>query len=295
MGLSAPKPVYGIHSLTLYDRANWMPFGIIKVLGDLAFDLSGDFNDLYGGSFKFPWASESGVLSAGLEGTIKEIPNFAFEKFLGASTTANAAESSGNVGTLTNQEGATCVAATGIATATALSGSEADLKDGLYVVKVVGSSPSVTVDVYCMSDVDFDKGTDKVFEDDELKITATPLTITLGGDTTVPGYGFKLTGGGSAIAMDEDDTAYVYIRKINSGSDLITIGQSNPTFPAFGCFVNSQKTSEGHNFEIQMFNCSAIGLPIPLTEADWMNADINIRAIYDANENAVAKYRRILG
>ena len=47
MTLTAPKVVYGVHSLTLYDRTNWLPYGILKVVGSLAFNLSGDFNDAY--------------------------------------------------------------------------------------------------------------------------------------------------------------------------------------------------------------------------------------------------------
>jgi len=292
MALSAPETIYGVHSLTLYDRSNWLPFGILKVLGQLSIDLSGDFNDLFGGSSRYPWDSESGVISAGITGTIKEIPNFAFEKFLGGSATANSAEASGNVGTVTNQFGTSVVASTGLASATALSGSEADLKDGVYIVKAVGAT---TVDVYCMSDVDFDKGTDTTYETDLLKITASPLTIATGADVTVPSYGFKLTGGAGTIALVTNDTAYVYVRKINAGSDLITVGQTTAVFPAFGCKITSQKKGDGSTFLTQVFNAKAIGMPISLNEADWLNSDVNIKALYDSTENAVFKFRRITG
>jgi hypothetical protein len=292
MTLSAPQTVYGVHSLTLYNRTDWLPYGIMKVLGSLSFDLSGDFNDLNGGSSRYPWDSESGVISAGLTGTIKEIPNFAFEKFLGGTATANSAEAAGNVGTVTNQNGTSVVAATGLASAQALTGSEDDLKDGIYVIKAVGAD---SVDVYAMSDVDFDKGTDAVFEDNLLKITATPLTIATGGDVTVPNFGFELTGGAGTIALVTGDTAYVYIRKENSGSDLITIGQSTAVFPAFGVKMTSQKKGNGDTFLTQIFNAKAIGLPISLNEADWLNSDITIKALYDSTENAVARFRRIRG
>ena len=297
MSLCAPKTIYGVHSLSLYNRETWEPYGIIKVLGSLAFNLTGDFNDLYGGSSLYAWESEQGVLSAELSGTIKEIPNFAFEKFLGASVTANSAETSGNVGTLTDKYGTVVNATTGVASAGAKSGSEADLKDGLYLVKVVSAT---TVDVYAMSDYDFDKGTDKSFETDLLKITATPLTVPdSGAAVEVPGYGFELIGGSGTVDLETagaiGDTAYVYVRKVNSGSDLITNGQSTAVFPAFGAMVASQKKGNGNTFETQLFNCKAIGLPISHTEAEWMNSDITLRAIYDSTENAVAKFRRVQG
>lgn len=291
MSLSAPQTVYGVHSLTLYNRSTLLPYGIIKVLGSLSFALSGDFNDLFGGSSKFAWDSESGVIDASLTGTIKELPNFAFERFLGGSATQNAAEASGNVGTLTNKYGTSVVdASTGVATATAKSGSETDLKDGLYIVKAVSAT---TVDVYCLADYDFDTGTDKAFEDDTLKVTASPLTVVASTAVEIPGFGVELTGGSGTIGMTADDTAYFYVRKINTGSDLITIGQSTAVFPDFGALLASQKKGNGDTFETQLFNCKAIGLPISHNEADWLNSDITIKALYDATENAVAKFRRI--
>ena len=293
MGLSAPRTVYGLHSCTLYNRSTFMPYGILKVLGTLSFGLSGDFNDLYGGSSKYPWDSESGVLTAELSGTIKEIPNFAFEKFLGASATANSAEATGNVGAAVNKNGTSIVAATGITTPSALAASEDDLKDGLYVIHC--PTNGATVDVYCMSDVDFASGTDKVFENDALKITATPLTVTTGGDVTVPGFGMKLTGGAGAISFTAGDTAYFYVRKVNDGSDLITIGQSTAEFAAFGVWIASQRKSGGSVWDSQIFKAKAIGLPIGHTEAEWLSSDIAIRAMYDADENAVAKFREIRG
>jgi hypothetical protein len=233
------------------------------------------------------------VLSAELTGTIREIPNFAFERFLGGSATANAAEASGNVGTLTNKNGATVMSATtGIASVAAKAGSQADLKAGIYVVKATAATK---VDVYCLSDYDFSKGTATTYDDDDLKLLAAELTISTGAPVDVTSYGLTLTGGSGAIGMTIGDTAYFYVRKANAGSDLITIGQSTATFPAFGCVIASQKTGEGHTFETQLFNCRGIGMPISHNENEWLNSDISIRAMYDSAENAVAKFRRILG
>ena len=292
MGLSAPRTIYGIHSCTLYDRSTLLPYGIMKILGTLAFGLTGDFNDLHGGSSKYPWDSEAGVLNAELSGTIKEMPNFAFERFLGGTVTENSAEASGNCGAATNVKGTSVVAATGITTPSVLAGSEADLKTGLYVIRAVGA---ITVDVYCMSDVDFAEGTDTTFEDDDLKITASPLTIVQGNQVTVPNYGVEITGGAGIIALTIGDTASFYVRKINDGSSLITIGQSNASFGAFGVFMVSQEKSGGSLFETRIYKAKGIGLPISHTEADWLNSDITMRAMRDADENAVASFREIVG
>lgn len=293
MPLSKPQLLYGVHSLTLYNRETYEPYGIMKVLGSLSTALTGQFNDIFGGSSRYPWDSEAGVIDTALTGTIKELPNFAFEKFLGASSTENAAETTGNVGTLTNKKGTSVMSATtGIASVAAKTGSEADLKSGLYVVKAVTTS---TVNVYCMSDYDFDEGVDKEFQDDDLSLLASAVTITATSATELTGFGLELTGGSGTIGLTAGDTAYFYVRKVNTGSDLITVGSSTSVFPEFGAILASQKRGNGDTFEIQLFRCLAIGLPISLNEQDWLNADITIKALYDSAENCVMKMRRIRG
>ena len=263
----------------------------MKCIGSLSFDFSGDFNDLYGGSSKYPWDSESGVLNSSISLSVKEFPDFGYQYLLGATVSENSAEASGNCGTLTNQYGTSVVSATtGVATATAKSGESAELKDALLIVKAVTST---TVDVYAVSDVDFSTGTDKTFEDDDCKITATPLTISTGAAVEVPDFGIELTGGSGTIGMTEDDTAYVWTRKVNDGSSLITLGKSASEFSSFGLHVASQKKGSGDVSELVAWNCKGIGMPHSFTEQEWMNSEINIRALYDSDEDAVAYLRHI--
>jgi hypothetical protein len=292
MSLSAPKTVYGVHSLTLYNQTTFEPYGIMKVLGNLSFAFNGQFKDLMGGSSRFAWDSEAGVLDATLTGRIKQIENFAFERFLGAAVTANTAEASGSVGTLTNKKGTSVMnAATGIDSVAAISGSTADLKTGLYVVKVATSS---TVDVYCMTDVDFSKGTPKEFNGDDLKIVASAVTITTAGvETNITGFGFKFIGGSGTIGMTVGDTAYFYVRKVNAGSDIITIGQSTQQFSEFGAIITAQQKSNGDLFEVELPRVKGIGLPITMSEQAWLETDVTMKALYDSATNRVATIRRL--
>jgi hypothetical protein len=292
MALSTPRTLYGVHSLTLYNRSTFEPFGLIKIVGNLEIALSSSFNDLNGGSSRYPWDTEAGVIDTQISGTIKEIPDFAFEKFLGATATATAAEAAGNIGSLTNKNGTTVSSGTtGVASIAAISGSEADLKDGVYVIKAASAT---TIDLYCMTDVDFDKGTDKAFESDLLKITASPLTVGTSTTVNVTGFGLQLTGG-SAPALTTGDTATFSVRKINAGNSVITVGASSSSFNDFGAFIASQKKSNGDVFDVQLFKCKAIGLPLGFSEAEWLNSDLTIKALYDSAENAVMRLRHIKG
>lgn len=290
-GLSARRTAFGVHSVTLYDRLTKLPYGIFKVVGEFSTNMKGDFKDLFGGSSPFAWDSESGTLDASLSMTIKEIPDFAFEKFLGATVTTQSAEASGNVGSLTNVKGSSCMSATiGIATATLKSGQAANLKDAIYVVKVTAATK---VDVYALQDTDFDVGTDLAFVDDTMKITATELTIAQGAAVEIPNTGIELTGGSGTIGMTVGDTATIHSRKINAGSSIIAVGASTATFPAFGVIAMGQKKGNGETFEIDMFNCKGIGLPLSLKEKDWLNAQVTLKAMYDATAQKVFQIRSI--
>ena len=291
MSLTQPKTVFGVHNLTLYNPTDLLPYGIVKVVGNLNFALAGEQIDLMGGSNAYPWDSEVGAISAELTGTIRQLENFMFEKFLAASVTATAAAANGSVGSLTNKVGTSIFnASTGIATATAKVGSEADLKDGLYIVVYQAAD---AVDVYAMSDVDFRKGTAKTFENDLLKITASPLTITASTAIEIPGFGVELTGGSGVIALTSGDTAYFYVTKQNDGgSDIITFGQSGSIFAEFGCYLASQKKGDGSTFRMKLPRCKAAGLPINLTEKDWLGTDITIKALYCSSADSVGEILR---
>lgn len=288
---TAPKTVFGTHDLSLYDRTSGEFYGHIRVVGSLNLALEGDFVDLFGGCNKFAWDSEPGTIDGSLSGTVKELTNFSFEKFLGSEVTENTAEASGNVGTIANKKGTSAVnATTGIASVGALSGSETDLKDSYYLVKVVSAT---TVDVYAASSYDFVTGTKLTYQNDLLKITATPLTVPdTGGTVTIPNTGVEITGGSGSVAMTVDDTAVFTTRKINSGSDIIRVG-ANQTFPEFGAFITSCRKANGDTFRGQLFRCKGIGLPIGLTESAWLESDINIKVLYDSDEEAVAEIVRV--
>jgi hypothetical protein len=292
MGLSTPQSIYGIHNFTFFNRTTRVPVGILKVIGNANIALSGSFNDLFGGSSRFPWDSEAGVLDTTISLNTKQFETFLFEKALGATSTTESADTTGDVSTLTNQKGTSVVASTGIATATIKSGGNAELKTGLYVVKAVSAT---TVDVYCMSDIDFDVGTDKTFVNDTLKITASPLTITQSMAVEIPDFGVELTGGAGTIALVADDTAYFYVRKINAGAHLITVGSSNQSFSEFGVLWTAQRKSNGDVFELFAPRVKAIGMPLPLSEQAWATADISMKCLYDSSEDCVYKVRRVLG
>ncbi len=290
MPLSDPRIIFGVHSFTPYDRATFEPFGTAKVLGSSTFSLAGELVKLNGGSNRYPFAIEDSTITAEIALAMKEFPDFAFELFLGKAPTANSAEADGSVTTLTNRKGTSVVANTGIASVDVLSSSEADLKFGKYLVKVASAT---TVDVIGFSDVDFARGTDLVFEDDNLKITAAALTIVQSATVEVPKLGIELTGDSGVIAMVTGDTASFEIRPINTKSMDVTIGATTDVFPEFGAIMMGQQRGNGEMVEIEVFRAKATGLPIGLDEKAFAEPEVTAEAFFDSTANAVAKIRHV--
>lgn len=293
MALSENRIVYGIHSMCPYSRADGLPYGILKVLGGGSLNLTAESEDLFGGSNKFAWASEAKTISSEFSLTVKSMPDFLFELFLGAEVTTTAAAPAGTVTTLTNKKGTSAVSATtGIASVGLKSGSTADVKSGIYLVKVVSAT---TVDVYALTDVDFARGVDLEFVNDALKVTASPLTITAATPVTIPNLGVELTGGSGTIGMTVGDTAVFSLAAPHGGISEITLGKQATVFPEHGAVCLSQKRSNGDLFEIEIYKQVGQGFPISLEETVFAIPELTCKVLYDSAKDKLATIRAIKG
>lgn len=289
MSLSDPRIVYGVHSVAPYSRTTGLPYGIAKVLAASNFSITGELAQLFGGASKFAWAIEETNVTAELQLQVKQVEDWMFELFLGkAPTLVDTPDTDGVFTAVANKKGTSAVAATGISGVALKSGATADLKFGKYVIKVVSAT---TVDVYAKSDVDFNRGTDKEFVNDLLKITASALTITQSTGVEVPGFGIEITGGAGTIGMVTGDTAEFEVLPPFTKSMSVVIGGSSDTFPEFGCLMVAQQRSNGEMFEIDAYRCKGSGLPLGLTEKEFGQPEITAQAFYDSAKNGVAKIR----
>lgn len=291
MALSDKQTVFGVHSVTAYNPDTGLPYGTAEILGNVSFNNEGEIISLLGGSSLYPWENEPGNITAEGSFVFRELPDWVYEAFQGKAATTNSAEAGGAVTTLTNLNGTSLVdATTGVASVGVKSGSEADVKTGIYVVKAVTAT---TVDVYGMTNVDFSVGTDKEFENDALKITASPLTISTGAAVEVPGFGVELTGGSGTIGMTADDTAIFDARAINDGSTLVTIGGSDATYVDVGLVFAAQKIGNNQNFIIDIMRAQAVSLPLNFQEKNFLESEIPFTAQRNTARNGVARIIRV--
>lgn len=292
MGLSAPRAFFGVHSFTPYSRTNGLFYGTIKVLKGSSLALSAEMSDLNGGSSKYPWAVEEGMISAEMSLKFGQFEDFLFELFLGNAPTPVVAEATGNASALTNKKGTSAKSATiGIASVAAKTGSEADMKFGKYVVKVVSAT---TIDVYFSSDLDIGRGANGAMQNDALKITATPLTVVSATGVDVPNFGITLMGGSGTIGMTVGDTATFSVRPINSGGMSVDVGGvTDQLFPEFGAIVMAAKRGNQEMLEIDLYRCKAAGMPINLEQNAWSESEVKVKCLYDNDLDKVFTMRHI--
>jgi len=283
---------YGIHSICPFRISDGKPYGILKVLGGGTMTLSSDFEEMFGGSNKFAWAVEAKTISSEWTATVKTMPDFMFELFLGATVTTEAASATGTVGDFANVNNASVFeAATGIATVTAKASGEADLKDGIYIVEAVSAT---TVDIYALTDLEFNKvgaANTLSYQDEALKINDTPIAITSGAAVEIVGLGVELTGGSGTIGLTVGDTARFSVRSAHSGVSTIDIGSSSTIFPEHRQLCLSQKRANGDTFEMELYKVVGSGMPIPFEEGAFAIPELSMKLVQDPCKDKVATIR----
>lgn len=293
MSTTEPRNLFGIHSILFYKRDTKEPYGPpLKVLASGGVDLPADFEDLTGGSEKFVLASEPTTIVPEMSITTKDYADFLYEIFMGATVTKNAAEAAGNVGGLANVSGTSIVdATTGIAGIAVKSGEEGNLKFARYVIV---RKSATTINILASTDIDFRKGTSVSYQNDELELLATDVTIPgTGGTVDIDELGLTITGGSGAIALAENDTAEFEVRSVNNGSSIIDIGDAGTTFPEFGAVIYAQKRGSGEMFEIECYRCIGAGMPHNFEEKAFAQAELTVKVLKDFSIDRVMRIRAI--
>jgi hypothetical protein len=289
MSLSAPRSSFGIHSVSPYNRSTGEFFGELRVLENSSLSLAGETIDLLGGSNKFPWEAADGAITAEMSLAFSEYPDFVFELFLGNAPTSNAAEATGSISGFANVKGSSIKdASNGIDAIEVTSGDSADLKFGKYIIKALSSD---RFDVFLSSDIDIGRGTDGEMLTDTLKI-ASNLDIS-SADVVDATFGITFSKVGTPN-FTTGDTAEFFVRPVNTKSMDVTIGSTaNQSFPNFGAIIYSQKKGDGEMFEVDAFNCKAVGMPLNFARNTFSAAEVTVKMLYDSAKDGVFKVRHV--
>ena len=285
---------YGIHSICPFRISDGRPYGILKVVGGGTLNFSSEFEELFGGSNKNAWAIEAKTISSEWTATVKSMPDFLFELFMGATVVTTAASATGTVDGFANildsASAPVLDATTGIATVTLKASLENDLKDGIYIIV---AKTATTVTIYALSDIEFKKlgaSTDLSYLSDDL-IIADDLAIVASTATEIVGLGVEMTGGSGVIGMTIGDSARFNVRSAHDGVSEISFGSSTTIFPEHKQLCLSQKRSNGDTFELELEKVVGGGVPIPFEEQTFAIPELAMKLIYDGVTDKVGTIR----
>ena len=290
MALTAPRVLFGINSVALYNTTTGIYYGLLRVLKSCTFTLAGELIELKGGSNPYNWVVENGNINAELAISSSEYPDFIFQLFAGKDPTDVAAEASGNASALTNKNGTSMVSAAGLLAAVTVS-TAGDLKFGKYVIKATGSGAA---NIYWSSNLDEVRGTDaSAYTDDTLLIQS--LTgIGSGSTHVITNHGLTLTAGASAGSLVTGDTATFEVRPVTTGANITaTFGGLNDTYPEFGALCYYAKRSTEEMMEIDIFKCKAIGLSLGAQEKAFGEWSVTAKCAYDSGRSGVYAIRYV--
>jgi hypothetical protein len=290
MSLSQPRVTFGVHSLTAFKRSDGMPYGeMMRVLQGSTFNLEGEDIELKGGSNNFSWAVEQGDISASLEFSVSEYPNWLFEVFGGKAPNQGSPEASGNASALANKLGSSMVAATGLISTITVAAA-ADLKFGKYVVRATAAD---AFKVYALSNVDFGRGTSLDFVDNSLEIASFTGVVGSGSTHTIAALGITFTTGASATAFNSGDTAIFELRPVNTLNRIVKIGGIADVFPEFSAVLYMQKRASGAVLEAEVYKLKASGLSLGAERKAFGQNEYSALASYDAAEDAIFRVREV--
>lgn len=276
MPLSNPITSFGIHQATIIDRTTHEQFAL-KVLGDFSPELVEEMIKLYGGSNSYPWDTAPGNAESNISFTVKQYELPVWRYFAGDGPNSAVEDANGDVAgavtALTNLVGTSLAnPTTGLAAPTIVAATNP--KFGEYLVKA--ASPT-TVNVYLDNDLD-----GVAYVDDSLKITASPLTITTGAATVIPGTGIELNGGSGTIGLTASDIARFSAKPINNYNYDYYLGAAGASKKEFGLRVFMEKL-DGNKYRTMYFpRVKANGISPTSPEKDFSTFETELTVLYDA-------------
>lgn len=284
-GFPTIRQEFGCHSICARHRTTKEVTGIVEVIGDISLEFSASSVDNRGGSSLYPRATEITEIDSMINFNIRQWDDWIFTNYMAATvTTTAAAATSGTISALANVTGTSIPGASGIASVTATT--IADLKTGPYMIKAVSAT---AVDVFRSTTFQNNRGTDLYWDNAAGKITTTPLTITSGGTTAIPGTGLTLTGQGVAIAMTSGDRATFNVTPPHTGISAVDIGVPDNVFPEHELIVFGKQRGSGEAVWIQCYKAQCVsGLTFPMNQSDFAATDVSVKLLLDTAVNKVA-------
>lgn len=283
MAIEKVRDFFGIKYAIPYNLTTYKPIVVLRVIGQINYEVTVDSVDLVGGHADAPWDTEYGQPTPQLSCTFREYPSGLFQILETTTITDNAAEANGSVGSPTNHQGTSVFSSTaGISAVAVKTAQKANLKLGRYVFYATAAQ---TCDIYLI-------GLTDEFEDMEA-LVYTGLDCSSPGTIDIDDLGITVTVTGTAN-FTIGDTMSVEVRPENTGSTEVLVGagdaQSN-----FGLRCIFPKKTDGVMHWIDVFNVSGYGMPWRAVSREFSEFDVTLKPQARASDGAIYQMVRVLG
>jgi hypothetical protein len=278
---------FGASDVALYDR-----LGVLKaharVIGDVDCGMSASTAEVEGGTKNFPYA----VSVVGQKGTIKlklreHNPELLAISLGGVLTTYTPA--AGAIKDLANWYGTSVVASTGLVSISVKAAMKANLKPGLYFLKM---SSTTKANIFAATDEFIKDGTDVTFTDQTGLVNASEITMPSSAGTTVDvdELGLTLTAGAGTIAYTSGDCAsFFVVPEFTYGSDIV-FGQASPVYDDYIVFISGERNMHDGVNDLVMacfYSCKIYGGSIKFVRKGYAEGDIELMPQYSTAKDAV--------
>lgn len=282
MAIEKVRGLFGIRYVIPYNITSRKPYTILRAVGEISLENDIEKKDLLGGHVEAPHDTEYGQPIPALSGTVREYPAGLFQILETTTVTENAAETSGNVSTVTNGTGTSVInAGNGISNVTANPAQLSNLVFGRYVFVATAAQ---TVDIHLAANYGS-------FLDMTGQAVAS-VDCSSAGSVQVNALGIVLTVVGTS-AFTTADTGYCDVRPVNTGSTEILVGAG--TEPSnFGVMLIFPTKTDGVQHWIDIFNVSGRGMPFKGVSREFSEFDINWSPLARSSDGAVYQFTRLL-
>ena len=230
MTLRKPSTIFGVQSICIYNPTTGRPYGVSKWLEQSNLEIGGETVKLMSGAYKQPIDAFTPDRNSTVSIVFSHFESWMCKPLLGTDAEILAQNSNVIIDDKENIQGTSLSGLTIGGSST----NSANAKFSKYIAIATGTD---SINIYGLSDVDFNRGQAIDYQDDSLKLLANDITVTQTA-TEIASLGITVLKGSDDFVAD--DSASFFVRPaLDSGaisriSDIASV-------PNVGLFITAEK------------------------------------------------------
>lgn len=274
--------LFGGEAVVIYDRVTRRVKALMTVLGAGGIEESAESVDLTGGNYDGPVKSEKGQTTYDFSVTAKELSDGMFETVKGAKVTANAADASGYVGTVTNITGTLATSLT----PTVITAKKDNLPFGKVALEITSTGKAKAFVLGSLKQGQSGwKSADGAVTDE--------VSISAGGTLQLEDLGIQIAVA-SGATLTVGDRVEFDVRPANTAGSVNVVVSSRSESKEFGVMVIYPRQSDGsmHILDLPRVRFNS-ALSLSIMEREFGEHELTGKPMVDELTGTVYTYSRI--